>query len=144
MSTTIQKAKAARELFLQQSFGVLSTMSIDVPGYPFGSVAPYCADAQSRPVIYISQIAQHTRNILADSRLSLTVVDNNADSDDVQARGRVTLIANALPVAPLAASKSDQQIELPLAGLAPGEYIVEVKAAGEGDVKQLVGFRVTG
>ncbi|PYR62897.1 MAG: hypothetical protein DMF91_05255 [Acidobacteria bacterium] len=49
-----------------------------------------------------------------------------------------------LPVAPLAASKSDQQIELPLAGLAPGEYIVEVKAAGEGDVKQLVGFRVTG
>ena len=98
MSTTIQKAKAARELFLQQSFGVLSTMSIDVPGYPFGSVAPYCADAQSRPVIYISQIAQHTRNILADSRVSLTVVDNNADSDDVQARGRVTLIANALPV----------------------------------------------
>jgi VWFA-related protein len=49
-----------------------------------------------------------------------------------------------LPVAPLAASKSDQQIELPLAGLAPGEYIVEVKATGEGDVKQLVGFRVTG
>jgi VWFA-related protein len=49
-----------------------------------------------------------------------------------------------LAVAPSAASKSDQQIELPLAGLAPGEYIIEVKAAGEGDVKQLVGFRVTG
>ena len=49
-----------------------------------------------------------------------------------------------LAVAPVAASKSDQQIELPLAGLAPGDYIVEVKAAGEGDVKQLVGFRVTG
>ena len=49
-----------------------------------------------------------------------------------------------LAVAPSAASKSDQQIELPLSGLAPGEYIVEVKAVGEGDVKQLVGFRVTG
>src|SRR5438067_2127164 len=49
-----------------------------------------------------------------------------------------------LAVAPVAPSKSDQQIELPLAGLAPGDYIVEVKTAGEGDVKQLVGFRVTG
>ncbi|HYR83320.1 MAG TPA: DUF2470 domain-containing protein [Terriglobia bacterium] len=98
MSTTIQKAQAARELFLQQNFGVLSTMSIDVPGYPFGSVTPYCVDDQSRPIIYISQIAQHTRNILADFRVSLTVVDNNPDSDDVQARGRVTCIANAVPL----------------------------------------------
>jgi hypothetical protein len=49
-----------------------------------------------------------------------------------------------LTVAPSAVATPDQQIELPLAGLAPGEYIVEVKAAGEGDVKQLVGFRVTG
>jgi VWFA-related protein len=49
-----------------------------------------------------------------------------------------------LTAAPFAASKSDQQIELPLAGLAPGEYIIEVKTTDEGDVKQLVGFRVTG
>jgi hypothetical protein len=49
-----------------------------------------------------------------------------------------------LPLA-TAASKHDQQIELPLAGLAPGDYIVEVKAGGEGgDAKELVGFRVTG
>jgi putative heme iron utilization protein len=89
---------AARELFLKHSFGVLSTLSIDVPGYPFGSVTPYCVDAHSRPVIYISHIAQHTRNIIADSRVSLTVVDGNADSDDVQAQGRVTCIANALPI----------------------------------------------
>lgn len=38
-----------------------------------------------------------------------------------------------------------QQIEVPLAGLAPGEYLIEIKAAGEGgDVTELVGFRVTG
>jgi VWFA-related protein len=50
-----------------------------------------------------------------------------------------------LPVVPSTTSTSRQQIELPLSGLAPGEYIVEVTAAGEGGAaKQLVGFRVTG
>src|SRR5215470_15632235 len=89
------RAQAARNLFLGQSFGVLSTISVDVPGYPFGSVTPYCTDEGGRPVMYISQIAQHTQNILADSRVSLTVVEKNLESDDVQARGRVTCIANA-------------------------------------------------
>src|SRR5207247_8117981 len=90
--------RSVRELFLQQSFGVLSSMSLDVPGYPFGSVTPYCADDQCRPIIYISQIAQHTRNVIADRRVSLTVVESNEGSDDVQARGRVTCIGDAIPI----------------------------------------------
>jgi putative heme iron utilization protein len=89
------KTRAARTLFLKESFGVLSTISLDVPGYPFGSIVPYCADELCRPVIYISHIAQHTKNILADSRVSLTVMERNVTSDDVQAHGRVTFIANA-------------------------------------------------
>ena len=40
---------------------------------------------------------------------------------------------------------NEQQIELPLASLPPGEYVVEIKASGEGgDAKELLGFRVTG
>src|SRR5437867_8672545 len=88
----------ARQLFLQQSFGVLSTISLDVPGYPFGSITPYCPDRQGRPILYISHIAQHTQNILKDSRVSLTVFENNAGSDDVQARGRITCIGDARQV----------------------------------------------
>jgi hypothetical protein len=49
-----------------------------------------------------------------------------------------------LAVSP-AASQSTRQIEVPLAGLAPGDYVLEITATGEGgDAKQLVGFRVTG
>src|SRR6478752_4339347 len=92
------KRHAARQLLLQESFGVLSTISVDVPGYPFGSVTPYCVDRDCRPIVYISTIAQHTRNILANSKVSLTVVEANSDSDDVQARGRLTLLADARPV----------------------------------------------
>jgi len=91
----MSNAQVARNLVLTESFGVLSTVSLDVPGYPFGSIAPYCTDEHCRPIIYISEIAQHTRNILADPRVSMTVVERNSHSDDVQARGRVTCIADA-------------------------------------------------
>jgi putative heme iron utilization protein len=92
---TMDKVRTARELFSKKSFGVLSTISLDVPGYPFGSVTPYCVDQNGQPIIYISHIAQHTRNIIADPRVSLTVVDEDTNSDDIQARGRVTCVANA-------------------------------------------------
>jgi heme iron utilization protein len=98
MSKTIDNVHAARRLLLGNSFGVLSTISLDVPGYPFGSVAPYCLDENGLPIVYISHIAQHTRNIMADPRLSLTVVEEDMNSDDVQARGRVTCIANGRQV----------------------------------------------
>jgi hypothetical protein len=49
-----------------------------------------------------------------------------------------------LPVAAPASPSGGPQIELPLAGIAPGEYLVEIKATGEGgDAKELIGFRVT-
>ena len=44
-----------------------------------------------------------------------------------------------LPIEPSGAPDT-QQIELPLAALAPGEYLLEIKA---GDLRELVGFRVT-
>jgi heme oxygenase (biliverdin-IX-beta and delta-forming) len=94
----MNKDQAARSLFLQESFGVLSTISLDVPGYPFGSVVPYCADKQCRPVVYISHIAQHTKNIVADPRVSLTITEKTMNSDDVQARARITCLADAKPI----------------------------------------------
>src|SRR5688572_14879126 len=44
----------ARTLMLAESFGVLSTISVDLPGYPFGSLTPYCLDRMCRPIVYIS------------------------------------------------------------------------------------------
>jgi VWFA-related protein len=49
-----------------------------------------------------------------------------------------------LPVNPPPTPGGESVVDVPLAGLAPGEYLVEVKATGEnGEVKELVGFRVT-
>ena len=49
-----------------------------------------------------------------------------------------------VPVTVAATERRSRQIELPLAALAPGEYLLEIKAAGDDGAKQLVGFRVTG
>jgi hypothetical protein len=48
-----------------------------------------------------------------------------------------------LPVAPPPAS-GQVQLDVPLSSLAPGEYLIELKAKGTaGEAKQLVAFRVT-
>lgn len=88
----------ARRLLQSCYDGVLSTHSRDLPGYPFGSVVPYCLDRSGAPIILIASIAQHTKNILADPHTSLIVFDRSAD--DLQSNGRLTLLADAALVAP--------------------------------------------
>ena len=45
------------------------------PRYPFGSIAPYTLNHDGEPIILISTIAQHTRNIKENNKVSLTVFD---------------------------------------------------------------------
>jgi heme oxygenase (biliverdin-IX-beta and delta-forming) len=92
------QARTARMLLKRQSVGVLSTHSIDVEGYPFGSIAPYTLNYDGEPTILISDIAQHTRNIKRNEKVSLTIFDRYAD--DIQASGRLTWIGNAELVDP--------------------------------------------
>ncbi|MFN3356371.1 MAG: HugZ family protein [Pseudomonas sp.] len=88
-----QVAKNARELLLKEYRGALSTLSKAMPGFPFGSVVPYCLDEQGRPLILISRIAQHTHNLQKDPKCSLLVGEREAD--DVQAVGRLTYLGEA-------------------------------------------------
>lgn len=90
---SVKAGKHARELLLREYRGVLCTHSKAMPGFPFGSVVPYCLDAQGRPLILISRIAQHTHNLRQDGKCSLLVGERGAE--DVQAAGRLTLLAEA-------------------------------------------------
>jgi putative heme iron utilization protein len=85
--------KQARELLLKEYRGVLSTHSKSMPGFPFGSVVPYCLDDNGHPLILISRIAQHTHNLQKDPKCSMLVGEREAE--DVQAVGRVTVLAEA-------------------------------------------------
>ena len=83
----------AHSLLLSEYHGVLSTHSVDAPGYPFGSIVPYCMDSDGQPVILISTIAQHTKNIQENPKVSLIVTEGEAN--DVQAAPRLTWLGNA-------------------------------------------------
>jgi putative heme iron utilization protein len=88
-------AEAARRFLRGQHAGTLSTISARLAGYPFGSVVPFALDAHARPVLLISALAEHTRNLAADSHASLLV---HAYENDVQAGPRLTLVGDATSV----------------------------------------------
>lgn len=89
----------ARRYLRAHRHGVLCTISRALEGYPFGSVVPFVLDAQARPVIFVSRLAEHTRNIGADPRLSLLVHARNAADGDVQADARVAFMGKARAIA---------------------------------------------
>lgn len=82
----------ARRYLRGRRHGALATISKKLAGYPFGSLVPFALDSAARPVIFISRLAEHTRNIDADSRVSLLV---HEAATDIQATARLTLIGNA-------------------------------------------------
>lgn len=90
-------ATEARKFLRSTHSGVLSTHSSKVPGYPFGSVAPFVLDHAGQPIILISTIAEHTKNLIADPRLSLLVFSSEQGDgkQDLQANSRLTLIGEA-------------------------------------------------
>jgi heme iron utilization protein len=96
MASIAKEAVLARRLLNHQRVGVLSTHYVDLPGYPFGSIAPFILNYDGEPTMLISDIAQHTRNIKRDYKVSLTVFD--ARAADPQAGSRLTWIGDVEPV----------------------------------------------
>jgi heme iron utilization protein len=92
-------AERARTLVAGANRGVLSTVALDPSGYPFGSVATYAIDGAGRPIVFVSTMAEHTRNAAADPRASLIVTEPFPEGSDPLAAGRVTLIGELLEVA---------------------------------------------
>ena len=92
-------AERARTLVAGVNRGVLSTVALEPAGYPFGSVATYAIDDAGRPIVFVSTMAEHTRNAAADPRASLIVTESFPEGSDPLAAGRVTLIGDLLEVA---------------------------------------------
>lgn len=90
--------RAARNLLRSQEKALLSTHSVSKTGYPFGSVTTYMTDHHGHPIIYISHLAQHTKNIQHNPQISLLVSQDHGD--DINAGARLTLLGQAQPLDP--------------------------------------------
>jgi putative heme iron utilization protein len=82
-------ADRARTLIAEHKLGSLATLTIEPAGYPYASMITLALDA-GLPVFLISRLAEHTRNLLADSRASLLV--HESTQTDPLANARVTLL----------------------------------------------------
>jgi putative heme iron utilization protein len=91
-------SREIRELLSAERHGILATLSARREGWPFASVAPYAISGTGEPILLLSELAEHTRNIRTDPRASLLVQDH-ASLEDPQAGARVTLLGTVEPVA---------------------------------------------
>jgi putative heme iron utilization protein len=72
----------------------------DPPGTPFASVAPFGLDPLGHPILCVSALAEHTRNLRADPRGSLLIAAHVPPGTDPLALGRVTLVGEVEPIGP--------------------------------------------
>ena len=84
-------AERARTLMHVNRVATLCTTSQKHPEWPFGSVVAYGLDKHGNPSLLISNMAMHTKNLLADPRVSLLVTPSEKSGDPLGAP-RVTVM----------------------------------------------------
>lgn len=90
-------ARRLRAIFEQQEVGSLGTLH---EGVPFVSMVPFALLPDGVGfVIHVSALAGHTKDMLADGRVSLMVMAEKAPDVPAQALARVTVQGDALPIA---------------------------------------------
>jgi heme iron utilization protein len=93
-------AERGRTLLAATRTGALSTVAVDPAGFPFGSLVAHAVDDLGRPLLCLSDLAEHTRNLAADPRASLMAADAGTGSlvpgggGDPLASARVTVLGS--------------------------------------------------
>jgi putative heme iron utilization protein len=95
---------ACRALAASARFGALATVARDPAGWPFATLVAVALDERGRPLLLLSRLAEHTKNLEACAHASLLVTeaegegDGNAAGADPLARGRMTLVGECARV----------------------------------------------
>src|ERR1700744_4424386 len=85
-------ARSARVLLRRSRQGALATLMAD-SGDPYCSLANLASHPDGSPILLISRLAVHTRNILADNRVSL-MLDERGPGDPLEG-ARIMLAGRA-------------------------------------------------
>ena len=85
--------KDATAFYRSDKIAILSTISKQHNGYPFGSFVTYVSGWDRTIFLYLSDLADHTKNLKKDHRSCITIYKKN-NSGDVQNSARLTLIGD--------------------------------------------------
>jgi len=91
--------RAARRLIRQSTVATLATTGrpdSPVAGFPYGSLVLVAADHDAAPLLLISRLAEHTKNLAGDKRISL-LFDGTAGLADPLTGSRLTLLGEVEP-----------------------------------------------
>jgi len=94
-----EAASKCREIDTRARSATLATLAREPAGYPYASLVAVAWDAVGRPLLCISALAEHTKNLAAHKEASLLVVEQAAEGADPLSLGRVTMIGPCEPVA---------------------------------------------
>jgi putative heme iron utilization protein len=83
-------ARISRGLLRSRDRAVLST-ALAGNGWPYGSLVMTACDHSAAPLLLISELAEHTKNVASDSRASL-LFDDTGDLDNPLTGARVTVL----------------------------------------------------
>lgn len=85
----------ARRIVETAAYGTLATLTRAEDPFPFASLVAVAADGEGRPLLFLSALAEHTKNLGASPRASLLVADSTSTP---LAAPRVTVLGDCVPV----------------------------------------------
>ncbi len=85
--------KEAVAFYRSDKIAILSTISKKYEGYPFGSFVTYVSGWDRTIFLYLSDLADHTKNLKKNHKSCITIFKKN-ESGDVQNSARLTLIGD--------------------------------------------------
>lgn len=83
-----------RYLVADQRSAVLCTAHAEHEGWPYGSIVPYAVMANGDLCVFLSDISEHCKNLLADARATLFVTDPSV-RDNPQSGARHAMMVKA-------------------------------------------------
>jgi putative heme iron utilization protein len=89
---------APLHLLHQMPNGTLATHSREPHGFPYPTALPFALTARHVPIILISHLAEHTRNLQADARAGFLVT--HSASDAILEGQRLTMLGSFSPAPP--------------------------------------------
>ena len=94
---TEDAAGSARRILRSVPMAALATLARDRDGAPYASLVACALGQDATPVLLLSELSDHTRNLHADARASL-LFDNTAGLAERMAGERLTLTGRLVPV----------------------------------------------
>ncbi|MDF2388817.1 pyridoxamine 5'-phosphate oxidase family protein [Nostoc ellipsosporum NOK] len=90
----LEKAQAEYESFPQE-LGSVIISTINQEGIPDASYAPFVMDDSKNIYIYVSGLSTHTQNIQGNPRVSVLLIEDEAKTDQIFARRRLSFDCTA-------------------------------------------------